>query len=82
VKRFLNELGSGEGEFERLKREERGLRAGIRGFSASDNLTGGRCTNAAREMPHFLDTNILIYSISAGVRPRGKRRDNYQPIPR
>jgi hypothetical protein len=39
VKRFLNELGSGEGEFERLKREERALRAGIKGFSASDNLS-------------------------------------------
>jgi hypothetical protein len=39
VKRFLNELGSGEGEFERLKRQERALRAGIKGFSAGDNLT-------------------------------------------
>jgi plasmid stability protein len=39
VKRFLNELGSGEGEFERLKRQERTLRASIKGFSASDNLT-------------------------------------------
>jgi plasmid stability protein len=39
VKRFLNELGSGEGEFERLKRQERALRAGIKGFSASDNPT-------------------------------------------
>ena len=39
VKRYLNELGSGEGEFERLKRQERALRAGIKGFSASDNLT-------------------------------------------
>jgi hypothetical protein len=39
VKRFLKELGSGEGEFERLKREERALDAGIRGFSASDNLS-------------------------------------------
>jgi hypothetical protein len=39
VKRFLNELGSGEGALERLKREERALRAGIKGFSARDNLT-------------------------------------------
>jgi hypothetical protein len=39
VKRFLNELGSGETEFERLEREERTLRAGIKGFSAGDNLT-------------------------------------------
>ena len=39
VKRFLNELGSGDGEFERLKREECALRAGIKGFSASDNRT-------------------------------------------
>jgi hypothetical protein len=39
VKRFLDELGSGETEFERLKREERTLRAGIKGFSAGDNLT-------------------------------------------
>ena len=39
VKRFLDELGSGETEFERLKREERTLRGGIKGFSAGDNLT-------------------------------------------
>ena len=39
VKRFLTELGAGETEFERLKREERTLRAGIKGFSAGDNLT-------------------------------------------
>jgi plasmid stability protein len=38
VKRFLNELGSGEKTFERLKREEHALRASIKGFSASDNL--------------------------------------------
>ena len=39
VKRFLNELGSGEGEIERLKRQEHALRVGIKGFSASDNVT-------------------------------------------
>jgi hypothetical protein len=38
VKRFLNELGSGEKTFERLKREEHALRVSIKGFSASDNL--------------------------------------------
>jgi hypothetical protein len=39
VKRFLNELGSGEAKFERLKREDHALLASIKGFSASDNLT-------------------------------------------
>jgi plasmid stability protein len=39
VKRFLSELGSGESAFERLKRQERELRLGIKGFSAGDNLT-------------------------------------------
>ena len=39
VKRFLSELGSGESEFERLKRQERELRLRIKGFSAGDNLT-------------------------------------------
>ncbi len=39
VRSFLNELGSGEAEFERLKREERALRSGIKGFSARDNVT-------------------------------------------
>ena len=39
VKRFLNELGSSEKTFERLKREEHALRAGIKGFSASGNRT-------------------------------------------
>jgi hypothetical protein len=39
VKRFLNELGTGESEFDRLKREERALRAQVPpGFSAKDNL--------------------------------------------
>jgi len=38
VKRFLLELGSGETEAERLKREERELRMGITAFRASDRL--------------------------------------------
>ena len=43
VKQFLNELGSGESESERLKREERVLRAQVAaGFSAKDNLPRDR----------------------------------------
>ena len=38
VKRFLTELGSGETEFDRLKRQEQALRAGIETFSAMDRL--------------------------------------------
>jgi predicted transcriptional regulator len=39
VKRFLLELGSGESEAERLKRQERELREGITDFDASDRLS-------------------------------------------
>jgi len=39
VKRFLTDLGSGETEAERLKKEERALRARITNFSASDRLS-------------------------------------------
>ncbi len=38
VKRFLTELASGESDAERLKREERELRARIVTFRASDRL--------------------------------------------
>jgi predicted transcriptional regulator len=38
VKRFLLELASGETEFERLKREEREIRAKITDFRASENV--------------------------------------------
>jgi predicted transcriptional regulator len=39
VKRFLLNLGSGETETERLKRQERELREGITDFDASDRLS-------------------------------------------
>ena len=39
VKRFLTDLGSGEGKEERLKREERALRERITTFRASDRLS-------------------------------------------
>ncbi len=39
VKRFLIELGSGEREADRLKREERALRDLITSFRASDRLS-------------------------------------------
>jgi hypothetical protein len=49
VKRFLNELGAGESEFERLKREERALRAQVpSGFSAKDNLPRDRLYDRGR----------------------------------
>lgn len=38
VKRFLNELASLESEPERMKREEKALRAGITAFRAEDRL--------------------------------------------
>ena len=39
VRRFLNELASGESQAERLKREERELRARITDFSAGDRVS-------------------------------------------
>lgn len=39
VKRFLLELGAGETEIDRLKREERALREQITGFRASERLS-------------------------------------------
>jgi predicted CopG family antitoxin len=39
VKRFLTELASGESDVERLKREEKELRARIHGFSARDRMS-------------------------------------------
>ena len=38
VKRFLQELGSGESEAERLKRQERALRERITAFRGPDRL--------------------------------------------
>jgi hypothetical protein len=38
VRRFLTELASGESDAERLKREERELRARITAFSAGNRL--------------------------------------------
>lgn len=38
VKRYLTELGSGESEFERLKREEQDLRDQITAFCATNRL--------------------------------------------
>ena len=39
VKRFLADLGSGESAFDRLKRQERELRAQITNFDASNRLS-------------------------------------------
>ena len=39
VKRFITELGESEDQIERLKREERALRARITAFTASDRLS-------------------------------------------
>jgi hypothetical protein len=47
VKRFLTELATDETDAERLRREERALRARIRAFSAADRL--------AREDVHARD---------------------------
>ena len=38
VKRFLSDLGAGESDTERLKREERALRERITSFRAADRL--------------------------------------------
>jgi plasmid stability protein len=39
VKRFLTELALRESDYERLKREEKELRARIHGFSAGDRMS-------------------------------------------
>ncbi|MFZ5932421.1 MAG: hypothetical protein ACOY15_14570 [Pseudomonadota bacterium] len=39
VKQFLNDIASGETQNERLKREEKALRAAIRDFRATDNIS-------------------------------------------
>ena len=39
VRQYLNELGAGESEFERLKRLELELRSKVTKFSASDRLS-------------------------------------------
>ena len=39
VKRFLGEFAAGESRFERLKRQEREVRARITNFSGSDRLS-------------------------------------------
>lgn len=39
VKRFLTELAANESDYERLKREEKELRARIHGFSARDRMS-------------------------------------------
>jgi predicted nucleic acid-binding protein len=75
VKRFLIELGSGESEAERLKKEERALREKITEFRASDRLS--RDDLYRRDpwaVPFFLDTNILLYSISCDPKESAKRK--------
>ena len=39
VKRFLNDIAKDETQNERLKREEKALRATIRNFRAADNIS-------------------------------------------
>ncbi len=39
VKQFLNDIASSETQNERLKREEKALRAAIRDFRATDNIS-------------------------------------------
>ncbi len=39
VKRYLMEIGSGESEFERLRRQERELRGKVTNFNAADRLS-------------------------------------------
>lgn len=39
VKRYLMEIGSGESEFERLRRQERELRGKVTNFDAADRLS-------------------------------------------
>jgi hypothetical protein len=65
AKRFLLELGSSDAESERLKREERALRGRITNLSGIRPAVPGGCSPPRRISPvHFLDTNILLYSIS------------------
>jgi hypothetical protein len=48
VKEFLNRLGSGESQVERLKREERALRERITSFRASDKQSRDELHDRAR----------------------------------
>jgi uncharacterized protein YdaU (DUF1376 family) len=48
VKEFLIELGSGESQVERLKREERALRERITSFRASDKQSRDELHDRAR----------------------------------
>src|ERR1700730_12123431 len=74
VKRFLLELGSGESEAERLKRQERESRERITDFHASDRLSRDDVHRRGSEVvPRFLDTNILLYSISPNPADAFKR---------
>ena len=55
VKAYLVDLGAGESEFERLKREERGLRERVIDFTAADRL--------AREDVHRRGTDSPIGTV-------------------
>ncbi len=61
VRRFLADLAAGESDVERLKREERELKARIE--------TRSQGMNALR----FIDTNVLLYSISRDPAESSKR---------
>ena len=79
VRDFLVGLGVGETESEMLKGQERALRKKIKNFRAADRVSRdalherGRYTAAMAEL-RFLDTSILLYSISQD-RTESKKRD-------
>jgi hypothetical protein len=73
VKKFLMELVSEESAEHSLERQERDLRAQIRDFSARSLVARGRSPPSQRVMPRFLDTNILLYSISQDSSETAKR---------
>ena len=75
VKQFLLELASGETEAERLKREQLALREQITASRAGIRPAVPRRDSPPRRMtpPHFLDTYILLYSISRDLAEAAKQ---------
>ncbi len=74
VRQFLVEMASAESEGERLKRQEIALRAAIGDFRAEDQAFPRRPARSRRmSVRRFIDTNVLLYSISTAENEAAKR---------
>ncbi|HEV2747265.1 MAG TPA: DUF6364 family protein [Allosphingosinicella sp.] len=58
VRDYLQGLGSGESEFERLHREELELRKQIKGFSASDRMSRDEVHDRARARTEWREAGL------------------------